>query len=635
MTISAPVSLGNPITLTNNNGSLLSLSGGLNANSNLLTFSGTQATTISGAGFTNSVGATVNGGAGVVTISAPVTLSSSATFTNNSANTLQLAAINTADNPLTITGNGNTAISGAITDLTGLGSLSQNGSGTLTLSGSSNYGGGTTLALGVLDVQNSFALGTGSLSTLCNSGISAILRLDSPTGIIIANNILTTGNGTGGNESTGGDVGTTLGPGVIQNVQGNNVLSGVITLTNGGGQSVYKSVSGSLTISGTVTTFPYNNPASPAVRFMYLGGTAPGYIPGVLSELGIATEVPPGSAVGDYTLGVTKVDSDMWTISGTANNWTAALTVGNGTLAIAGLDDQTYSEGINGTGAITIGSSASTTANPATLQFIGSGSQIVRTRPIVLGGSARIDASGAAGSSIAFDSTAPISGNYNLTLTGSGTGSLGESIATGTGSLTKNGTGLWTLYGANTYSGGTRVNGGTLQTDNNSSNTVLGLGGLTVNGGMVDLIGTGQSVTTLSGSAGGVITSSVSGGTLTVTGSGSGVFAGSIQDGTDSMADDFPVSLVLSGGELALTGTNTYSGGTLVSGGTLMLADNQALAGGSSLTVGDPTELPSSVFAARGAAELVPEPGTLALLGVGAIFVLLYRLGRRKATIAS
>ncbi len=47
-------------------------------------------------------------------------------------------------------------------------------------------------------------------------------------------------------------------------------------------------------------------------------------------------------------------------------------------------------------------------------------------------------------------------------------------------------------------------------------------------------------------------------------------------------------SLTLGGGELVLSGSNTYSGGTTVSGGTLIATNCDALADGSDLTVGNP-----------------------------------------------
>ncbi len=40
-------------------------------------------------------------------------------------------------------------------------------------------------------------------------------------------------------------------------------------------------------------------------------------------------------------------------------------------------------------------------------------------------------------------------------------------------------------------------------------------------------------------------------------------------------------------GTLILSGSNSFTGGTVVTNGTLVLTNNEALAGGSSLTIGD------------------------------------------------
>ena len=69
-------------------------------------------------------------------------------------------------------------------------------------------------------------------------------------------------------------------------------------------------------------------------------------------------------------------------------------------------------------------------------------------------------------------------------------------------------------------------------------------------------------------------------------------------------------------GLMELTGTDTYTGGTMVEEGTLVLATPVAIAGGSSLTVGSPNEFLAGA-AARNATAPVPEPGTMALLTVG------------------
>ena len=168
--------------------------------------------------------------------------------------------------------------------------------------------------------------------------------------------------------------------------------------------------------------------------------------------------------------------------------------------------------------------------------------------------------------------------------------------------------GLLALTGTNIYSGGTLVTGGTLQV---GSISALGTGGLAVDNATVDLAGFSASVTTLNGSAG-TITSSVSGGSLSV--NNGGAFSGTIQDG----GLDAPVSLILNGGELMLSGTDSYSGGTLVTSGTLALENSDALAVGSSLTVGNNAAAFGEL--SRGAAlTVVPEPGTLVLLVAGLI----------------
>ena len=98
-------------------------------------------------------------------------------------------------------------------------------------------------------------------------------------------------------------------------------------------------------------------------------------------------------------------------------------------------------------------------------------------------------------------------------------------------------------------------------------------------------------------------------------------------------------SLTLSGdgtATLMLSGTNTYTGGTLVAAGTLVVMDSAALADGTSLTVGaggtaafaaatTPDEAPSG-GATPGAIAAVPEPATLALLATGGLLLFLYGL---------
>ena len=176
-------------------------------------------------------------------------------------------------------------------------------------------------------------------------------------------------------------------------------------------------------------------------------------------------------------------------------------------------------------------------------------------------------------------------------------------------------------------------------------------------GAALDLGGLSQQVASLSnsGSGGGSI---INRGpvaavlTLSATG-GSSTFSGTI-DGTVVS----PISLVMSGsgrqvltgsllgqgsvlvdsGTLILSGSDSYTGGTAVSGGTLEVTSGIALPAGQSLAVGasgtfifDPTATAPPLTASAGlAVTAVPEPSTLALLGMGAVALLAYARRRRK-----
>jgi autotransporter-associated beta strand protein len=93
-------------------------------------------------------------------------------------------------------------------------------------------------------------------------------------------------------------------------------------------------------------------------------------------------------------------------------------------------------------------------------------------------------------------------------------------------------------------------------------------------------------------------------------------------------------SLVVSGGgQLTLSNTNSYTGGTIVSSGTLVVTNPAAIADNTNLSVGDMTSLLSAAPIASpsiaGASVAVPEPGTLALLAAGFAAVA-FRVARRR-----
>ena len=146
------------------------------------------------------------------------------------------------------------------------------------------------------------------------------------------------------------------------------------------------------------------------------------------------------------------------------------------------------------------------------------------------------------------------------------------------GGLTKIGLGTLTLAGSNAYGGGTTVSGGILQLASSAGlpggtaatvNATLDLN--TYNGILGSLFGSGTINTILGGNP-----------TLTVgDNDASGTFSGTIQNTMGSLALQ-----KIGAGQLVLSGTDTFNGGTTVSDGTLVLANPSALENGSSLTVG-------------------------------------------------
>jgi len=137
-------------------------------------------------------------------------------------------------------------------------------------------------------------------------------------------------------------------------------------------------------------------------------------------------------------------------------------------------------------------------------------------------------------------------------------------LVSGSGSVVVSGTGTTVvcLGNANNYSGGTTLVSGILKVGNGSA---LGSGGLAVNGGTLDLNGRGLSTGALSGSSAGLITSTVSGSaSLSVNSASTSTYGGSISDGTGIVS-----LLKTGGGNLNLTGSNSYSGGTTITGGVV------------------------------------------------------------------
>ena len=237
-------------------------------------------------------------------------------------------------------------------------------------------------------------------------------------------------------------------------------------------------------------------------------------------------------------LNVTAAAGATLTVSGAIGEINPGTTLslsGGGTLVISG--STTYS--------------GATTVNAGTLQIGGSGIAngfALASPSITMSNNA----------AVAFNPTAPVS--------------FGGAIS-GSGQLIKLGTGNLDLSGTSTYSGPTTISAGTVELDGNGNNLPLTTALTIASSGVLDMAGVPQTVGSLSGSAGAVVTNQYTEytvPTLTVAMSaGSTSFAGNII-GRNALA--------LSGsGKLTLSGTNTYYGGTTVSGGTLDIAAPQRI----------------------------------------------------------
>jgi fibronectin-binding autotransporter adhesin len=549
-------------------------------------------------------------------------------------------------------------IAGKIVENGGGTSVLKQGSGTWTLDGVNTYTGGTTVIAGTLGIGNNSALGTGPLTL---GGTSANTPTITAAGgsRTIGNNItlaaVTTGNATiaGSNALTingtttvnGADrtfainnsANTTLGTIDLSESagsgrkltitgSGNVTLGGTIENVAGGGGTAGNltfnaSYSGTATINGTNT---YSGATTLSAGTFVLGnkaafGTSSVGINGV--SISANTNLSGANAIGNSaTLGGdnTFTGSNPLEFSGTVagtgnrtvtNNMTANLTF-SGPVNIRNSGTTTTTLTMDGTGNTTVsgvvGNGSATTAN---LTKNGNGTLTLTNTntyngvTTIGGGTLQLGNGGGTGS---LDTGGTIVDNGNLTINRSnavaqGTDFSGSAI-TGTGSLTKTGTGTLTLNIANAHGGGTTVdNGGLALGDKSAAGTgTLKVGDTTASPSIsisatTNLTGanavtnavtvtkdfsvTGSNNLELSGAMNlGAVNR-----TVTVTNTGSTTFSGIVGDGGSGTG-----ALTKAGaGVLSLTGANTYGGGTTVSAGTLAANNTTGSATGTgAVTVG-------------------------------------------------
>ena len=435
-------------------------------------------------------------------------------------------------------------------NISGTGALLKLGAGSLTLSGRNSYTGGTTITTGTL-IGNSQSL-TGNIVD------NAFLTFDqSNTAVIQSNDAVFAGriSGTGAFTKQGSSSltltgennyqgGTTISAGTLignsQSLTGNILNNGALTFDQSGTGQFAGNISG----SGSFTKLGQGNLTLSGTN-SYTGGTtiSSGSLIGSTQSL-TGNIVDNASVIFDQ--------STAGTFAGNISGTGALLKLGAGSLTLSGRNS--YTGGTTITTGTLIGSSQSLTGNIVDNAFL----TFDQSSDAVFAG--RISGSGALTKQ----------GSGSLTLSGENNYQGGTTISAGAligntqsliGNIVDNGTLIFDQSSTGTFAGS--ISGsGTVQARGQGSLTLSGVntygGGTTISAGT--LIGNAQSLT------GNMINNA----TLIFDQSNTGTFAGSIS-GSGSVQSRGQ-------GNLTLSGVNTYRGGTTISAGTL-IGNTQSLTG--------------------------------------------------------
>lgn len=399
-------------------------------------------------------------------------------------------------------------------NISGSGTLAQDGPGTTTLSGTLSYGGTTSVNAGRLNVNTtltSSAITVGAATLGGNGTLGAVA--------VNAGGAIEAGNVNVGNMSVGT---LTFGAGV----------TALRATAGAGGAIVAVTTSNGLTLNGTTTLNVGGVSLSVGSDYTlvdYVGAI------GGNGYAGFALGSLPSRVLGNLVDNVGNTSVDFHVSALDKPKWTGAT---DGTWDITTINWKEIT-------------STSSTAYIQGDDVLFDGTATGTTN-VVLN-------STVAPAAVTVDSSTLV---YALT----GTGKI-----SGTTALTKSGSTTFTLgnTGGNDYAGATTIGGGTLKLG--ATNALPTAGSVSVAAGAtLDLGGFAGQVGELTGS-GGVTNSGGGAATLTVANGANITFGGVIADGTGATA------LVKSGaGTLTLTNANSATGGTTISAGKLALGDGGA-----------------------------------------------------------
>ncbi len=310
-------------------------------------------------------------------------------------------------------------------------SLIKQGAGKLTLGGTNLYTGLTTVREGILAVTNDDALGTADMGTLVNTGAA----LELSNNVTVVSEALTL---------SGAGVSAT--PGALRNATGDNTWNGAITLA---GDTTFASDSGRLTV-GSALTLTHSDEAAD----LTITGAGDTTLNGRITGLGGLIKQGAG------TLVVSNSNS------ANPNDYLGGTEIREGELELQG-GEASPDDGAAGRG-VTLSTDA--TLRVSNSETIGSlRDNSADTTPggnVVLGGFVVLTVNNDTDNPTTFSGEISDGGGF--------------------GRLTKDGEGVFTLAGENTYTGLTTVKGGTLALGRD--NAIAGSNVLRIeSGGIFDL----------------------------------------------------------------------------------------------------------------------------------------------------
>jgi len=554
----------------------------------------------------------------------------------------------------------------ALNAITGTGSVTKSGAGSLTLNQASTIGGNLTLSAGTLDLGSTTSSVAQTLSIGGGTLQNGTLNL---TGVVGTNTVVAS---VGSTTTVSANLNSAT-VGLAKSGAGTLVLTGTSTFTNAtqtaniflsngtmqiGSGGAFASASrlliqgGRLQIDAGAGVVAFGGDAAATSNFVGVDGSA-----GTLSMAGGTLNFTTANVNGAGYLRIGSngssgsPNSSAMTVSGGTVNVGHSASIGarfdngnaaafnNGTLTISGGafnigtgSDTATANGING--ALYLKNNAATTSGTAALNLNGG---TLALKQIIAGseGTSIVNFDGGilqarAGSANFLDAATGLAVNVldgGATIDTQGFGiTVGAAFANGgAGGLTKLGSGTLTLTGSNTYIGSTDVSAGLLAVNGAivgavdvASAAVLGgngtIGGLvTVAGGGILAPGTSPGTLTLNGGLS-LADSSILNFELVATDTTVGGGINDLAVVTGNFTLDGILNVAGTGDFTTVADFTTwrlfnYSGGTFNDGG-LTLGSMPAVGGGRYFQID--TAIPGQVNVV-----IVPEPGAIALAGIG------------------